>query len=50
MQVSSKHLAMAIPVFKALLSHGFSEGEALRTQGTAKIPLPDDDPAAMAIL
>ena len=50
MQVSSKHLAMASPVFKAMLSHGFSEGEALQTQGTAEIPLPDDDPAAMAIL
>jgi len=34
----------------AIFSHGFSEGEALRIQGTAEIPLPDDDPAAMAIL
>ncbi|PVH85234.1 hypothetical protein DL98DRAFT_409677 [Cadophora sp. DSE1049] len=50
MQVSSKHLAMASPVFKAMLAHGFAEGEALRTQGKVEIPLPDDDPEAMAVL
>ncbi|KAH7420007.1 hypothetical protein BKA64DRAFT_752560 [Cadophora sp. MPI-SDFR-AT-0126] len=50
MQVSSKHLAMASPVFKAMIAHGFAEGEALRAHGKVEIPLPGDDSADMTIL
>ncbi|KAK0108249.1 hypothetical protein ONS95_003067 [Cadophora gregata] len=50
MQVSSKHLGLASPVFKAMLGHGFKEGEAFRADGKVEIPLPDDDAAAMTIL
>lgn len=51
MLVSSKHLMLASPVFKAMLQHSaFREGATLRTSGQVKVPLPDDDPAALKIL
>lgn len=51
MLVSSKHLMLASPVFKAMLQHSnFKEGDTLRSSGQVKVPLPDDDPAALKIL
>ncbi len=51
MLVSSKHLMLASPVFKAMLRHGaFSEGAALQTTGKAQVPLPDDNPEAFEIV
>lgn len=51
MLVSSKHLMLASPVFKAMLQHNnFKEGDTLRSSGQAKVPLPDDDPTALKIL
>jgi BTB/POZ domain len=51
MLVSSKHLMLASPVFKAMLQHNnFKEGDMLRSSGQVKVPLPDDDPTALKIL
>jgi BTB/POZ domain len=51
MLVSSKHLMLASPVFKAMLQHSnFKEGDTLRSSGKVKVELPDDDPAALRIL
>lgn len=51
MLVSSKHLMLASPVFKAMLQHNnFKEGDTLRSSGQVKVPLPDDDPTALNIL
>lgn len=51
MLVSSKHLMLASPVFKAMLQYSnFKEGDDLRSSGQVKVPLPDDDPAALRIL
>jgi hypothetical protein len=50
MKASSRHLALASVVFRTLLRGNFREGVALRTTGTAEIPLPDDHPAAFLIL
>ncbi|KAL2071695.1 hypothetical protein VTL71DRAFT_12930 [Oculimacula yallundae] len=50
MQVSSKHVQLASPVFKAMLGRGFAEGEALRENGQVEIPLPEDDPVVFATL
>jgi len=51
MLVSSKHLMLASPMFKAMLQHSnFKEGDELRSSGQVKVPLPDDDPAALKIL
>lgn len=51
MLVSSKHLMLASPVFKAMLQHSnFKEGDTLRSSGQVKVPLPDDEPAALKIL
>ncbi|APA11747.1 hypothetical protein sscle_08g065170 [Sclerotinia sclerotiorum 1980 UF-70] len=51
MLVSSKHMSLASPVFKAMLqaSH-FKEGRELAFAGKVEISLPDDDPDAFAIL
>ncbi|KAH6674274.1 hypothetical protein B0J14DRAFT_617053 [Halenospora varia] len=49
-QVSSKHLTLASPVFKAMLKHSFREGAGLREFGCVQIPLPEDDPDAFSIL
>lgn len=51
MLVSSKHMMLVSSVFKAMLQQGnFSEGAALRFNGKAEIPLPEDDPEALKIL
>ncbi len=49
MLVSSKHLMLVSPVFKAMFSLNFREGVTLRSTGTAEIRL-DDDPSAFSIL
>lgn len=41
---------LASPVFKAMLTHSFKEGETLRATGKVKIPLPDDDPVVFTII
>lgn len=48
--VSSKHMSLASPVFKAMLQGGFKEAITLKTTGKLELPLPDDDPPAMKIL
>ncbi|ESZ90739.1 hypothetical protein SBOR_8873 [Sclerotinia borealis F-4128] len=48
--VSSKHMSLASPVFKAMLQGSFREGIELKTMGKLEVPLPDDHPAAMTIL
>ncbi|KAK0108227.1 hypothetical protein ONS95_003046 [Cadophora gregata] len=51
MLVSSRHMALASPVFRAMLRHeGFKEGHTLGAEGSVQVPLPDDDPRAMRIL
>jgi len=50
MLVSSRHLSLASPVFKAMLQHSFKEGETLLQAGKVEVPLPDDDPIAFGIL
>ncbi|KAM3066354.1 hypothetical protein ACMFMG_003137 [Clarireedia jacksonii] len=50
MVVSSKHMCLASPVFKAMLKGGFQEAEKLREKGKIEIPLPDDDAAAFKVL
>ncbi|PVH85209.1 hypothetical protein DL98DRAFT_483692, partial [Cadophora sp. DSE1049] len=51
MLVSSRHMALACTVFKAMLRHeGFKEGHTLSAEGSVQVPLPDDDPRAMQIL
>ncbi|KAM3075120.1 hypothetical protein ACMFMG_007422 [Clarireedia jacksonii] len=51
MLVSSKHMKLASPVFKAMLRKGnFKEGLEFGSTGKAEISLPDDDPHAFAIL
>jgi hypothetical protein len=51
MLVSSRHLMLASPVFKAMLQHSnFKEGEELHSTGKVEVPLPDDDPDAFKIL
>ena len=49
-RVSSKHLTLASKVFKALLRPGFQEGDTFRKNGTAEVPLPEDDPNAFLLL
>lgn len=50
MLVSSKHLSLASPVFKAMLRGSFQESQILRELGMVDIPLPDDDPVHFEIL
>ncbi|PQE15496.1 BTB POZ domain-containing protein [Rutstroemia sp. NJR-2017a WRK4] len=50
LMVSSKHMSLASPVFKAMLQGGFREGEELRGMKKISLPLPDDDTEAMKIL
>ena len=50
MLVSSRHMALASPVFKAMLRpEGIKEGHTQR-KAASKSPLPNDDPRAMRIL
>ncbi|EAS35997.3 uncharacterized protein CIMG_01351 [Coccidioides immitis RS] len=48
--VSSRHMILASPVFRAMLQRKFSESNTLQLTGSVEIPLPDDDPDAMLIL
>ena len=49
--VSSKILALASPVFKAMFNSKFLEGSTIRnTQCPLQLPLPEDDPDALAVL
>ncbi|PQE27472.1 Nuclear pore protein [Rutstroemia sp. NJR-2017a BVV2] len=48
--VSSKHMCLASPVFKAMLQGEFREGKELREMKQLDLPLPDDDTEAMKIL
>ena len=50
MRVSSKHLSVASPVFKALFHQGFQEGKTLERTGCLEVKLDDDDPNALLIL
>ena len=50
MQVSSMHLTVVSPVFKAMLSGRFKEGSILRDEGALDVSLPDDDPEVLTIL
>ncbi|RDW91135.1 hypothetical protein BP5796_02300 [Coleophoma crateriformis] len=50
MLVSSKHMMLASPVFKAMLRPNFREGETLRATGQVTIPLPEDHLDAFVIL
>ena len=50
MQVSSMHLTLVSPVFKAMLSGNFKEGTKLREKGSLEIPLAEDDPITLTIL
>ncbi|KAK0101829.1 hypothetical protein ONS95_006978 [Cadophora gregata] len=51
MRVSSRHLTLASPTFRASLgSDAYPEGWALRSEGHLVIPLCDEDPDAMIIL
>ena len=51
MLVSSKILALASPVFKAMFSSNFLEGTTIRSaQNPLQLPLPDDDPDALVVL
>lgn len=50
MLVSSRHLILASPVFKAMFRSGFRESHLLASQELAEIDLPEDDPGAFEIL
>jgi len=51
MLVSSKHLILASPVFKAMLKGDtFKEGRTLSSSGRVEVPLPDDNVAAFIII
>ncbi|KAF7947593.1 hypothetical protein EAE96_008677 [Botrytis aclada] len=47
---SSKHMSLASPVFKAMLTGSFQEAVKLREEGRTDIPLPGDDSDAMVTL
>ena len=49
-KVSSKHLILASTAFKAILQPNSQEGHRLRLGLSPRVPLPDDDPAALLIL
>ncbi|RAL65950.1 hypothetical protein DID88_005611 [Monilinia fructigena] len=51
MLVSSRYMALASPVFDAMLAHEkFKEGFELKTSAKVEIALPDDGPIAFEIL
>jgi hypothetical protein len=50
MLVSSKHMMLASPVFKAMLQAStFKEGQKLSAAGKVEVPLPEDDPNAIEV-
>ena len=50
LQVSSKVLSLASPVFKAMFAPTFAEGSALVKGGNCHVHLSDDNPAAITLL
>ncbi|PQE18705.1 BTB POZ domain-containing protein [Rutstroemia sp. NJR-2017a BBW] len=50
MVLSSKHMCLASPVFKAMLQGRFKESHQLRENGKVEVPLPDDNAYAFEIL
>lgn len=51
MLVSSKHLMLASPAFKAMLQPStFEEGRKLSAAGKVEVPLPEDDPTAFEVV
>jgi hypothetical protein len=50
MLVSSRHMMLASPVFRAMLDGNFKEGCDLTSNGKVQVPLPNDDPTALAIV
>src|SRR5277367_6787997 len=48
--VSSKVFSLASPVFAAMLSPQFKEGNSLSSGNGCEITLPEDDPEAMTLL
>ncbi|PVH85239.1 hypothetical protein DL98DRAFT_54784 [Cadophora sp. DSE1049] len=51
MLVSSKHLMLASPVFRAMLQYSnFKEGDELRKNGRVEVALPDDNYIAFGIM
>ncbi|MCJ1354907.1 MAG: hypothetical protein MMC33_004897 [Icmadophila ericetorum] len=50
MRVSSKHLSLASPVFKDMLSRNFFEGITLHTIGSVEVLLSDNDTKALIVL
>lgn len=50
-KVSSKHLMLASPVFKAMFKPDLClEGELLKSRDLAEVDLPDDDPEPFELL
>lgn len=49
-QVSSKALSLASPVFRAMFGSGFLEGTPTGSGVPRTVALPDDNPAAMSVL
>ncbi len=51
MLVSSKHMMLASPVFKAMLQTStFEEGRKLNAAGKVEVPLPEDNPTAFEVV
>ncbi|KAF2491509.1 hypothetical protein BU16DRAFT_565210 [Lophium mytilinum] len=48
--VSSKVLALASPVFRAMFTGGFAESQNLSSASPREVPLPDDNEDAMTLL
>lgn len=49
-QVSSRHLALASPVFKGMVQCGLTQSQQLQSQSSTEVVLQDDDPDALLIL
>ena len=49
-RVSSKHLTLASPVFKAMFQIEFKEGQQLSSHGHVELALPEDNPMALLVL
>ena len=50
-RVSSRHMALASPVFQSRLDKNkFSEGCTLQSEGSVQVSFPDDDPDAFLVL
>ena len=49
-QVSSRHLALASPVFKDMIHSEDEKSHMFREQSFAQVPLADDDPGALLVL